>query len=113
VGLLAELSSPRAAGWTAAEREGRLAERGRDLMCQMLQDQLDRDAAGEQRLEEAPVGADGRARTRMERGHLRAPATTLGEVTVRSWARTEMIRSREENCTPSTSGRACEVRNCD
>lgn len=77
---LGEVSGPDAARQTAAEREERLQDLGRGLMRQMLQDQLDRDAAREQRLADPPVGADGKPRTRMERGHRRALATVLGEV---------------------------------
>jgi hypothetical protein len=58
------------------------AGRGRELLRQVLQLGLDRQAAAEVRLPQVS-GADGVTRTRAERGHARAVVTTLGEVRVR------------------------------
>ena len=79
--LLAELESAETAGGTHADLEDLLTERSRELTRMMLQDRLDRQAAGEQRREQVP-GADGVVRTRVEKGHERGLATVFGEVTV-------------------------------
>jgi hypothetical protein len=80
--LLETMSTAVADGWTHAELEARLQDAGRDLLRQAFQDQLDRAAAGEERLPEPPVGADQVARTRMERGRRRALTCLFGDVTV-------------------------------
>ncbi|KUO19755.1 hypothetical protein AQJ91_18250 [Streptomyces dysideae] len=54
---------------------------GRELMRQMMQDQLDARTAAEERRREV-TGADGVARTRAERGHVRLLATTVGRVEI-------------------------------
>jgi hypothetical protein len=57
-------------------------ERGRELLCGLVQLALDGQAAGEVRLP-AVTGADGVARARAERGHARSVVTRLGKVVVR------------------------------
>jgi hypothetical protein len=57
-------------------------ERGRELLCGLVQLALDGQAAGEVRLP-AVTGADGVARARAERGHARSVVTRLGKVIVR------------------------------
>jgi hypothetical protein len=84
--LVAELEGPGAAGLTACELEDLLAERGREVQRQLLQDHLDLRAAREEhsvRERQAPaVGADGITRTRVETGHGRLLATLFGTVRV-------------------------------
>jgi hypothetical protein len=84
--LVAELATAQAAGLTACELEGLLAERGREVQRQLLQDHLDLRAAREEqaaREHHAPaVGADGITRTRLETGHGRLLATLFGTVRV-------------------------------
>ena len=79
--LLEELESAETARHTHADLEDLLTKRSRELTRTMLQDRLDRQAAGEQRREEVP-GADGVMRTRVEKGHQRDLATVFGKVTV-------------------------------
>ena len=75
-----------AAGLTACELEDLLAERGREVQRQLLQDHLDLRAAREEqaaREHHAPAtGADGITRTRLETGHGRLLATLFGTVQV-------------------------------
>ena len=75
-----------AAGLTACELEDLLAERGREVQRQLLQDHLDlRAAREEQAAREHPVpatGADGITRRRLETGHGRLLATLFGTVQV-------------------------------
>src|SRR6516225_8787067 len=77
--LVAELEGPGAAGLTACELEDLLAERGREVQRQLLQDHLDLRAVREERAarEHHPsaTGADGITRTRVETGHGRLLAT--------------------------------------
>src|SRR5215472_7331292 len=84
--LVAELEGPGAAGLTACELEDLLAERGREVQRQLLQDHLDLRAAREaQAVREhhmAAAGADGITRTRVETGHHRLLATLFGTVQV-------------------------------
>src|SRR5215468_8099240 len=84
--LVEELQSAEAAGLTACELEDLLAERGREVQRQLLQDHLDLRAAREEqaaREHHAPaVGADGITRTRVETGHGRLLATLFGTVRV-------------------------------
>jgi len=84
--LVAELEGPAAAGLTACELEDRLAERGREVQRQLLQDHLDLRAAREEqavREHRVPaVGADGITRNRVETGHHRQLATLSGTVKV-------------------------------
>lgn len=84
--LVAELEGPAAAGLTACELEDLLAERGREVQRQLLQDHLDlRAAREEQAVREhhpAVTGADGVTRTRVEAGHGRLLATLFGTVQV-------------------------------
>jgi hypothetical protein len=91
--LVQELEGPGAAGLTACELEDRLAERGRQVQRQLLQDHLDLRAAREEqaarRDHPAATGRDGITRTRMEAGHHRLLATLFGivQVTRCAWRR--------------------------
>ena len=91
--LVAELQAPRAAGLTAYELEQFVADRGREVQRQMVQDHLDLRAAREEenaREHGTPaVGADGITRTRVETGHRRLLSTLFGTVQVRrcAWRR--------------------------
>src|SRR5262252_2370218 len=84
--LAAELEGPGAAGLTACELEDLLAERGREVQRQLLQDHLDLRAAREEqavRRHHVPAtGADGITRNRVETGHGRLLATLFGTVQV-------------------------------
>jgi hypothetical protein len=84
--LVEELASAEAAGLTACELEDLLAERGREVQRQLLQDHLDLRAAREERAARqdhlAATGADGITRTRLEAGHCRLLATLFGTVQV-------------------------------
>jgi hypothetical protein len=84
--LVAELQAPEAAGLTAYELEQFVADRGREVLRQLLQDRLNLRAAREEqpaREQRAPaVGADGITRTRVETGHRRLLATLFGTVQV-------------------------------
>ena len=84
--LVAELEGPGTAGLTACELEDLLAERGREVQRQLLQDHLDlRAAREEQAVREHPAsatGADGITRRRLETGHGRLLATLFGTVQV-------------------------------
>ncbi len=84
--LVAELQAPGAAGLAACELEELLAERGREVLRQMLQDHLDLRAGREEdsaREHRVPVaGADGISRSRLETGHRRLLATLFGTVQV-------------------------------
>src|SRR2546430_6205453 len=67
--LVAELQAPGAAGLTAYELEQFVADRGREVQRQMVQDHLDLRAAREQETarehESAVAGAGGVPRTRL------------------------------------------------
>jgi hypothetical protein len=84
--LVADLQAPEAAGLTACELEELLADRGRQVLRQMLQDHLDLRAAREEdaaREHHTPaVGPDGITRSRVEAGHRRLLATLFGSVRV-------------------------------
>jgi hypothetical protein len=84
--LVAELEGPAAAGLTACELEDLLAERGREVQRQLLQDHLDLRAAREEqavRQHHVPAtGSDGITRNRVETGHGRLLATLFGTVQV-------------------------------
>src|SRR6266576_283366 len=84
--LVAELQAPGAAGLTAYELEQFVADRGREVQRQMVQDHLDLRAAREQETarehESAVAGPDGIPRTRLETGHRRLLATLFGTVQV-------------------------------
>ena len=84
--LVAELEGPGAAGLTAVALEDLLAERGREVQRQLLQDHLDlRAAREEQAVREhhmAATGADGITRNWVETGHGRLLATLFGTVRV-------------------------------
>jgi hypothetical protein len=84
--LVAELQTAEAAGLTACELEDLLAERGREVQRQLLQDHLNLRAAREEQAARehhmAAAGADGITRTRLETGHHRQLATLFGTVQV-------------------------------
>ena len=84
--LVEELQSAAAAGLTACELEDLLAERGREVQRQLLQDHLDLRAAREEQAARqhrpSATGADGITRTRVETGHGRLLATLFGTVQV-------------------------------
>jgi hypothetical protein len=84
--LVQELQSAEAAGLTAFELEDLLAERGREVQRQLLQDHLDLRAVREEQAARehrpAATGADGITRTRVETGHRRLLATLFGTVRV-------------------------------
>jgi hypothetical protein len=80
-GLLEWAAGEEALGLEHSELEGRLMEDGRELIRQVLQDQLDLRAVREQRLDRV-IGSDGRPRRSVERGHERDLHTVLGEVQV-------------------------------
>jgi hypothetical protein len=84
--LVAELEGPGAAGLTACELEDLLAERGREVQRQLLQDHLDLRAAREEQATRehhtSATGADGITRSRLETGHGRLLASLFGTVRV-------------------------------
>jgi hypothetical protein len=84
--LVEELQAPDAAGLTAFELEHLLAERGREVQRQLLQDHLDLRAAREEQAarEHRPpaAGADEITRSRLETGHGRLLASLFGTVRV-------------------------------
>jgi hypothetical protein len=73
--LVGELQAAEAAGLTAYELEQLVADRGREVLRQMVQDHLDLRAAREEETARehgaAVAGADGIARSRVETGHRR------------------------------------------
>ncbi|WP_327258566.1 MULTISPECIES: ISKra4 family transposase [unclassified Streptomyces] len=77
--MLAHLSAPAMASATAEGLEDYITAAGREVLRQMLQDQLDARAAAEVRVE-VVTGSDAVVRPRAERGHRRLLATTLGRV---------------------------------
>ncbi|MGW4995840.1 hypothetical protein ACWEQ3_51330 [Streptomyces mirabilis] len=77
--MLAHLSAPAMASATAEGLEDYITAAGREVLRQMLQDQLDARAAAEVRVE-VVTGSDAVVRARAERGHRRLLATTLGRV---------------------------------
>src|SRR6266480_6725714 len=84
--LVEELQSAEAAGLTACGLEDLLAERGREVQRQLLQDHLDLRAAREEQAarqhHRSATGADGVTRSRVETGHGRLLATLFGTVQV-------------------------------
>ncbi len=84
--LVEELQSAEAAGLTACELEDLLAERGREVQRQLLQDHLDLRAAREEQAarqhRRSATGMDGVTRNRVEAGHGRLLATLFGTVQV-------------------------------
>ncbi|MDT0470007.1 ISKra4 family transposase [Streptomyces gibsoniae] len=79
--MLARLSDPLMMACTQEVLEDYVTVAGRELMRQIMQDQLDARATAEERRREV-TGADGVMRTRAERGHVRLLATTVGRVEV-------------------------------
>jgi hypothetical protein len=75
------LEGEEARSLTHDELETGVAERGREMLRQMLQEHLDLRAWCEPRLE-GVAGADGVIRSRVEAGHGRGLLTVLGEVKV-------------------------------
>jgi hypothetical protein len=80
--LETELAGVVEAGATADALEDLIDTRGREVHRALLQAGLDGQAAGERRAGEAPVGADGVPRTRVEKGHRRGLTSRFGPVTV-------------------------------
>ena len=73
------MSDPRMMACTQHALEEYVTEAGRELQRQLMQDQLDARAAREPRLGQV-AGADGVVRRRVEAGHRRLVATTVGAV---------------------------------
>jgi len=96
-GLVEWAAGEQALGLEHSELEARLAEDGRELARQVLQDQLDLRASREQRLG-GVIGSDGRPRRSVERGHERDLHTVLGEVQV---ARLAYRATGRENLYPA------------
>ena len=80
-GLVEWAAGEQALGLEHSELEARLAEDGRELARQVLQDQFDLRARVEQRAG-GVIGSDGTPRRSVERGHERDLHTVLGEVQV-------------------------------
>ena len=80
-GLIEWAAGEQALGLEHSDLEVRLAEDGREVIRQLLQDHLDLRAVLEQRLG-GVIGADGTPRRTVERGHERDLHTVLGEVHV-------------------------------
>ena len=96
-GLIEWAAGEEALGLEHSELEARLAADGRELARQVLQDQLDLRAAREQRLG-GVIGADGKPRRGVERGHERDLHTVLGGVQV---TRLAYRAARRENLYPA------------
>lgn len=80
-GLVEWAVGEQALGVERSELEARLAEDARELAGQVLQDQFDLRARGEQRAD-GVIGSDRTPRRSVERGHERDLHTVLGEVQV-------------------------------
>ena len=96
-GLIEWAAGEEASGLEHSELEARLVQDGRELICQVLQDQLDLRALLEARLD-GVIGADGTPRRSVERGHERDLHTVLGEVQV---TRLAYRAARRENLYPA------------
>lgn len=79
--IITRLSDEEMMACTQAALEEYLTEAGRELKRRLMQDQLDARSAREQRRQEV-AGADGVERRRVEGGHRRLVATTVGRVEV-------------------------------
>ncbi|MEU6321983.1 hypothetical protein [Streptomyces sp. NPDC047009] len=79
--MLAHLSDPVLMACTQEKLKDYVTVGGRELLRQVMQDQLDARAVAEERRREV-TGADGVVRTPAERGHRRWLATTVGRVEV-------------------------------
>jgi hypothetical protein len=79
--MLAHLQGAAMAAVTAEQLEVYVTEAGREIQRQAIQDYLDARAGAEQRAADV-VGTDQVARTRVERGHRRRLATSVGRVEV-------------------------------
>src|SRR5258708_14713410 len=75
------LGSAEAAALAHAELEDQLGVRGRELLRRLFQGQMELRALREQRRDDV-TGADGVARTPVEKGHAPPPATVFGQVAV-------------------------------
>ncbi|WP_131747672.1 ISKra4 family transposase [Frankia sp. Cppng1_Ct_nod] len=84
--LEAELLSDCAQGSTVDSVEDLVNAGGRELLLAMLQAFLDVRAQRERRAEAAPVGADGAARTRVEKDHSRKLISRFGPVRIQRMA---------------------------
>lgn len=96
-GLIGWAASEQAFALEHSELEARLAEDGREVIRQVLQDQLDLRAVLERRLD-GVIGAEGTPRRSIERGHERDLVTVLGEVQV---TRLAYRAARRENRYPA------------
>ena len=94
--LVVWLESDEAASLTHGELEDRIDGRGRELMRQMFQGQLDLRALRERRVE-GIVCAEGVAHRAVEPGHRRKLATIFGRIEVDRLA----YRHRGANCYPA------------
>ncbi len=83
--MVAEFGGQRTAVMTHDQVEELLAERGRELLRQFMQDHADLRAAREPR-REGVVDRDGVVRTRVERGHQRGMTTVFGPIMVERMA---------------------------
>lgn len=79
--MIARLRDPQMMTGTQHALEEYVTTAGRELQRQLMQDQLDVRAAAEARLKQVD-GADGVPRRRVETGHTRQVATTVGPVEV-------------------------------
>lgn len=104
--MLAHLSAPAMASATAEGLEDYITAAGREVLRQMLQDQLDARAAAEVRVE-VVTGSDAVVRPRAERSHRRLLATTLGRVEATRIAYRAPVRP---TCTPATPPWPCRGR---
>ncbi len=100
-------------GLTACELEELLAERGREVQRQLLQDRLDLRAAREEQAARqhhlSATGADGVTRTRVETGHHRQLATLFGTVQV---TRCAWRRPGAPNLCPADATLSLPARRC-
>jgi len=98
--LVATMGNGVALSCSHAELETMVVELGRELLRQVLQDNLDLRSAGEERLD-AVVDAAGIDRPRAEAGHVRQLQTVLGTVEVN---RIAYRRPGQENLHPADAG---------
>jgi len=77
--MLAHLSEPGMMACTQEMLEEYVTSAGRELLRQMMQDQLDARARTETRQEQV-TGPDDAVHTRAEHGHRRLVATTVGRL---------------------------------
>jgi hypothetical protein len=83
--VVAELGGPEAGGWSAAQLEEHLEQRGRELLRRLLQDHLSLRAGREQRVE-GVIDAQAAVRGTVEKNHRRPLFSVFGAVTVQRFA---------------------------